>query len=110
MIIYADDNEYSQLIERSSLIDWLYLDISSTPNKPLPHFKNRKADISKLNLIFVNFRWINEAILNSFDFNKVIERFEDIRDLKIHIDEIYIQTKTQKNKKNSQILDFKERG
>ena len=42
MIIYADDNEYSQLIERSSLIDWLYLDISLTPNKPLPHFKKRK--------------------------------------------------------------------
>ena len=58
----------------------------------------------------MNFRWINGAILNSFDFNRAIERFEDIRDLKINIDEIYIQPKTQKNKKNSQILDFKERG
>ena len=93
MIIYTDGNEYTQLIERSSLIDWLYLDISSIPNKPLPHFENRRTDRSKLNPIFENFRWVNEVILNSFDFNCSIERLEDIRDLKLHIDKIYIQSK-----------------
>ena len=106
MIIHDDDNEYSQLIERSSLIDWLYLDISSTPNITLPYFENKKTDRSKRNLIIENFRWVNRAIPNSFDFNWAIERFEDIRDLKLYIDEIYIQPITQNNKKHSQILIF----
>ena len=106
MIIYTDGNEYTQLIERSSLIDWLFLDISSIPNISLPYFENRKTDRSKRNSIFENFRWVNEAIPNSFDFNWAIERFEDIRDLKLYIDEIYLQPITQNNKKHSQILIF----
>ena len=44
MIIYTDGNEYTQLIERSSLIDWLFLDISSIPNISLSYFENRKTD------------------------------------------------------------------